>query len=105
MNNQPIGIFDSGVGGLSVYDAIQHTLPGEDVVYIADQKHVPYGLRTLEEVMAYSTAITKFLFEKNYVVFIVVFTVTALLAFAAFRYRDAVYRWIEKLNGKTDGGR
>ena len=47
----------------------------------------------------------EFLFEKNYVVFIAVFTVTALLAFVTIRYRDTIYRWIEKLNGKSDGGR
>jgi len=47
----------------------------------------------------------EFLFEKNYVVFIVVFTVTALLAFVTIRYRETIYRWIEKLNGKIDGDR
>ena len=47
----------------------------------------------------------EFLFDKNYVVFVVVFTVTALLAFVTIRYRETIYRWIEKLNGKTDDGR
>ena len=47
----------------------------------------------------------EFLFEKNYVVFIVVFVVTALLAYATIRHREAIYRWIEKLNGKTEGDR
>jgi uncharacterized membrane protein YdjX (TVP38/TMEM64 family) len=43
----------------------------------------------------------EFLFKKNYVVFAAVFAVTALVAFLTIRYRDAIYRWIEKLNGKT----
>lgn len=46
-----------------------------------------------------------FLFQKNYVVFAVVFAVTVLVAFLTIRFRDTIYRWIEKLNGKTDAGR
>jgi len=42
----PIGIFDSGVGGLSVYQAIRHALPNEDLLYIADSQHAPYGERS-----------------------------------------------------------
>ncbi|MBT3712715.1 MAG: glutamate racemase, partial [Anaerolineae bacterium] len=41
--NSPIGIFDSGVGGLSVLRAIHKHLPNEDLFYFADQGHVPYG--------------------------------------------------------------
>jgi glutamate racemase len=54
-----IGIFDSGVGGLSVLRAVQQVLPGEDLVYFADQAHVPYGSRTLNEVRAFSEGITR----------------------------------------------
>jgi glutamate racemase len=57
----PIGIFDSGVGGLSVLKAIRQQLPREKIIYIADQAHVPYGPRPLEEVRAFSEAITRFL--------------------------------------------
>ncbi|MEN6409546.1 MAG: glutamate racemase, partial [Anaerolineaceae bacterium] len=46
----PIGIFDSGVGGLSVLRALRQLLPAENVIYLGDQKHVPYGTRSLEEV-------------------------------------------------------
>ncbi len=46
----PIGVFDSGVGGLSVLREIRRLLPGESVVYLADQAWVPYGERTLDEV-------------------------------------------------------
>ena len=63
MNNplSPIGIFDSGVGGLSVLRAIRAQLPAEEVVYFADQVHVPYGPRPLEEVRMFSDSITRFL--------------------------------------------
>jgi glutamate racemase len=64
-NLQPIGVFDSGVGGLSVLRAIRQDLPGEAVVYFADQAHVPYGPRPLEEVRAFSVAITRFLLAQG----------------------------------------
>lgn len=57
----PIGVFDSGVGGLSVFKAIRQQLPGEDLIYFADQGHVPYGSRSLEEVRAFSEGITRYL--------------------------------------------
>jgi len=57
----PIGVFDSGVGGLSVLKVINQTLPAEDLIFLADQAHVPYGSRSLEEVQAFSEGITRFL--------------------------------------------
>ncbi|MGB8213331.1 MAG: glutamate racemase [Anaerolineales bacterium] len=57
----PIGIFDSGVGGLSVLREIMLQMPWESVLYFADQGHVPYGPRRLEEVRGFSEAITRFL--------------------------------------------
>ena len=65
MSNQPIGIFDSGVGGLSILREIRNLLPHEDIQYFADQAHVPYGARSLEEVRGYSEAITSFLLRKG----------------------------------------
>jgi len=61
----PIGIFDSGVGGLSVYQAIRELLPAERLIYIADQAHVPYGQRSLADVRQLSERITGALLEKN----------------------------------------
>jgi glutamate racemase len=61
----PIGIFDSGVGGLSVLRAIRQQMPSQPVIYFADQDHVPYGLRSLEEVRAFSEAITRFLLDQG----------------------------------------
>jgi glutamate racemase len=57
----PLGIFDSGVGGLSVLKSIRHLLPKEEIIFVADQAHVPYGPRPLEEVRAFSQQITQFL--------------------------------------------
>jgi glutamate racemase len=61
----PIGIFDSGVGGLSVLRAIHDTLPGENLIFLADQLHVPYGSRSMEEVRAFAEEITRFLLSQG----------------------------------------
>jgi glutamate racemase len=61
----PIGVFDSGVGGLSVLRALRTDLPRENVLYLADQAHVPYGSRTLDEVRAFSAEITRFLISQG----------------------------------------
>lgn len=61
----PVGVFDSGVGGLSVLRAIRQQLPDEAVIYVADQAHVPYGPRPLEQVRLFSEEITRFLLSKG----------------------------------------
>jgi glutamate racemase len=61
----PVGVFDSGVGGLSVLRAIRAELPGERYIYLADQGHVPYGARPLEEVRSFSEAITRYLLDRG----------------------------------------
>jgi glutamate racemase len=63
--NRPIGVFDSGVGGLSVLKAIHALLPAEALFYFADQAHVPYGSRTLKEVSGFAFSITKFLLKQG----------------------------------------
>lgn len=60
-STNPIGVFDSGVGGLSVLRAMRALMPNEDVIFFGDQGHVPYGPRPLEEVRAFSVAITRWL--------------------------------------------
>ncbi|HMK09412.1 MAG TPA: glutamate racemase [Anaerolineales bacterium] len=57
----PIGVFDSGVGGLSILRELRRQMPGEDFVYFADQSHVPYGPRPMDEVRAFSEAVVRFL--------------------------------------------
>ena len=60
---RPIGVFDSGVGGLSVLRAIRIYLPNESILYFADQAHVPYGSRAVEEVQEFSKEISRFLLD------------------------------------------
>lgn len=60
-----LGVFDSGVGGLSVLRAIRAQLPAQPVLYFADQGHVPYGSRPLEEVRRFAEGITRFLLAQG----------------------------------------
>ncbi len=62
---RPIGLFDSGVGGLSVWQEVVRRLPHEATIYFADSAHCPYGPRPVAEVRALSAAITRFLAEQG----------------------------------------
>ncbi len=66
-NNQhrPIGIFDSGIGGLTVAKAVKAALPNEDILYFGDTARVPYGVKSEETVRAYALEITQFLMDKG----------------------------------------
>ena len=64
-HQRPIGVFDSGVGGLSVWQEIVRCLPHEDTIYLADQAHVPYGSRSLADVRGFCEAITSFLLAQG----------------------------------------
>lgn len=61
MKEKPIGIFDSGVGGLTVAHAIKQILPGESLIYFGDTAHLPYGDKSEESIRYYSEKITEFL--------------------------------------------
>lgn len=63
--SDPIGIFDSGVGGLSVLKELWRQMPGEEYIYLADQAHVPYGQRSLGEVRSFSEQISRYLMEQS----------------------------------------
>lgn len=64
-NPSPIGVFDSGLGGLSVLRAMMEQMPGESMVYFGDQGHVPYGTRSMAEIRAFSDEITRFLLRRG----------------------------------------
>jgi glutamate racemase len=69
--NASVGIFDSGVGGLSVLRAIRNQLPDVSLTYVADQGHVPYGSRPMEQVREFSMGIARFLSVKGALVIVV----------------------------------
>ncbi len=62
---QPIGFFDSGVGGLSIWKEVQKLIPFENTLYLADNKNAPYGEKTREEIIFLSEKNTEYLLENN----------------------------------------
>lgn len=65
MSCQPIGLFDSGVGGLSVFLELERQLPAENLIYFADTLHMPYGPRSPEQLRQFVFAILRFLQDQN----------------------------------------
>lgn len=64
-NERPIGVLDSGVGGLTVVRRIQELLPGEDIIYFGDSANVPYGNRSEDEIFELTMKMIRFLAEKQ----------------------------------------
>ncbi|MDY3337720.1 glutamate racemase [Riemerella anatipestifer] len=62
---QPIGVFDSGVGGLTVAKEIKRQMPHENIIYFGDTKHLPYGDKSKEAIVRFSEKIAEFLLEQN----------------------------------------
>ena len=65
MNTQSIGIFDSGIGGTSIWKEITTLLPNEDTIYLADSKNAPYGEKSAEKIIEFSIKNTELLLEKG----------------------------------------
>jgi glutamate racemase len=64
-NNYPIGLFDSGIGGTSIWKEIHELLPNEDTIYLADSKNAPYGQKSKEEIIELSIKNTEYLLNQN----------------------------------------
>jgi glutamate racemase len=64
-NNQPIGIFDSGIGGTSIWAEINQLLPNEKTIYLADSKNAPYGQKSKQEIVELSIKNTEFLIKMD----------------------------------------
>ena len=65
MNSQSIGIFDSGIGGTSIWKEITSLLPHEDTIYLSDSKNAPYGEKSKEKIIEFSIKNTELLLEKG----------------------------------------
>jgi glutamate racemase len=87
--NNPIGIFDSGVGGLSVLRTIHEQMPHENIVYFGDQGHVPYGARPMEEIQKFSEEITRFLLEQDSKIIVVACNTASAAALKYLREKFA----------------
>lgn len=81
----PIGIFDSGFGGLSVYRDVRATLPAEDVLFFADTAYCPYGSRTTGEILQRSDRITRYLIDQGAKIVIVACNTASAVAIEYLR--------------------
>ena len=85
LKEQPIGIFDSGVGGLTVAHAIKQILPNENLIYFGDTAHLPYGDKSAEAIKSYSRKITEFLLEHDAKVILIACNSASASAFGALK--------------------
>ena len=85
--NSPIGVFDSGIGGISVLRAIREQMPAEPAIYFGDQAHVPYGSRSMEQIQNFSEAITRFLLGQGAKIIVVACNTASAAALNYLRER------------------
>lgn len=88
--HRPIGVFDSGVGGLTILRAIRQTLPHEDLIYVADSAHVPYGQKAAGFVRSRATTITGFMVEQGVKAVVVACNTATAAAIDLLRQRFAL---------------
>ena len=84
-NKNPIGLFDSGVGGTSIWKEVHALLPNESTIYLADSKNAPYGQKTKEEIIELSKKNTEFLLNNNCKLIIVACNTATTNAIKALR--------------------
>lgn len=88
--SSPIGVFDSGLGGLSVVSQIRHELPRESILYVADSSHCPYGERPLDEIRDRSLAMVEYLVDEGAKLVIVACNTASAAAIEVLRERFTV---------------
>ena len=81
----PIGFFDSGVGGLSVYSKFKETLPQENTIYFGDLKNLPYGNKTQEELISFAKNILDFFKTKNVKAVVIACNTSSALAYECIK--------------------
>ena len=87
MSGAPIGLFDSGVGGLSIWRQVVHALPSESLLYVADQANVPYGHRSADEIQANSLGIADHLVAQGCKAIVVACNTASAVALEPLRQR------------------
>jgi len=107
MNNAPIGIFDSGLGGLTVLQSLENSLPNESFIYFGDTARVPYGSKSADTVIHYSKQIVEFLQNHHVKMIIVACNTSSALALEAMKSKfeiqifgviDPAVKFVEQTN-------
>ena len=90
MSNKPIGIFDSGIGGTSIFKEIHSLLPAEHFIYLADSKHAPYGNKTKDEIVHLSIKNTELLLNEGCKIIVVAYNTATTNAISYLREKYEV---------------
>ena len=84
-DNRPIGVFDSGLGGLTVVSALNRALPEEDILYLGDTARVPYGDKSVESIRRFALKDAEFLFERGVKILVVACNTVSAVAMDTLR--------------------
>lgn len=115
-SNSPIGIFDSGYGGLTIYEKIKHLLPEYDYIYLGDNARAPYGTRSFETVYNFTLEAVKYLFSRGCPLIILACNTASAKALRTIQQNDlpiidsqkrvlgVIRPTVEVLNEKTNSG-
>ncbi|HEX7415640.1 MAG TPA: glutamate racemase [Smithellaceae bacterium] len=90
ITNRPLGVFDSGIGGLTVVRALMERLPFENIIYFGDTARVPYGTKSVENINNYAAQITEFLIKKDVKLLIVACNTMAAVAYQTIKDLSSV---------------
>lgn len=90
MDSRPIGIFDSGIGGLTVCKAINQLLPGENLIYFGDTARFPYGTRSAETLIRYARQITEYLLSRNVKMIVIACNTSSAAALPALQQENSI---------------
>lgn len=99
-NNQPIGFFDSGVGGVTVFEQVKKLLPNENYIYFGDTKNMPYGEKNEKQLLEYADNIFNFLEEKNVKAVVMACNTTSAVVYEKLKdnYNFEIYPIIQSVS-------
>ena len=87
IQNNPIGFFDSGIGGTSIWKEVTQLMPYESSIYLSDSKNAPYGAKSKDEIIGFSIKNTEFLLERNAKIIVVACNTATTNAIGILRER------------------
>jgi glutamate racemase len=105
-DNRPIGIFDSGIGGLTIADGLIQLMPNESMIYFGDTQHLPYGDKSSKTVQRYSLGISDFLVKNNCKAIVIACNTASALAYDVVRAKHPevkIYNVIDPVVEKVAG--
>lgn len=97
----PIGIFDSGIGGLTVVKSVMEALPDEHIIYFGDTARVPYGIKSTETIRQYALQITDFLLKKNVKIILIACNTVAAAAREEIKHRSKKIKVLDVIEAGT----